>query len=63
MSNKKYCAVCGISIDNDYYIVGDNYLQVKYFDDEENNMFCSKDCLCKSLSVLNIVDGESYDVG
>ena len=62
MSNIKYCAECGQELENDYYIVGDNYLQVKYFDDEESNMFCSKDCLCKALSVLNIVDGEVYTI-
>ena len=53
--NKKRCAYCDSEIDGSYYKVGDNFLQVRYFDDEEvENVFCSKDCLCSSLSVLEI---------
>lgn len=27
----------------------DNYLQIKYFDDNKSNRFCSQDCACESL--------------
>lgn len=47
------CAECGCEIDN--------YLQVKYFDSEENNIFCSKECLCDALSVGE-VDKETGEV-
>lgn len=61
----KQCAECGKDIDPDdtYYIVGDNYLQRNYFDDPDgkDNIFCSKDCLLRSLSVLEFSgDGDNY---
>lgn len=43
---KLYCACCGKEIEHEYIKVLDNYLQVKYFDNDECNCFCSKDCLC-----------------
>lgn len=55
---EKVCAECGAVCTDNYYMVGDNYLQVKYFDSNEDNIFCSKDCLCEALSVLNVIDGE-----
>jgi len=55
------CACCGQEITEDYYVVGDNFLQAKFFDSEEDNRFCSKDCLCASLSTL-LVDKETGDV-
>ena len=61
----KICANCGREIENDeeYFVVGDNYLQVKYFDSTEDNIFCSKDCLCSALSVLSIgPDGNAFPV-
>ena len=61
---EKICANCGLEIEGSYYKVGDNFLQVKYFDDEETeNVFCSKDCLCQALSVLEVdEDGEAFPV-
>jgi len=61
---EKICANCGKEIHRDYYIVGDNWLQVKFFDDEDCNVFCSKDCLCEALSVLSvdIKTGEAHPV-
>lgn len=52
----KVCANCGKEIKESYYMVGDNYLQVKYFEEEDggDNIFCSKDCLCEALSVLEV---------
>lgn len=45
------CAYCGLKIEKSerYYSFLDNYLQVKYFDSEECNIFCSKECACKAL--------------
>ena len=48
------CANCGKEIEESYLMVGDNYLQVKYFDSEEDNVFCGQDCLCKYLSVMEV---------
>ena len=41
------------------YKVFDNYLQVKYFDSEDDNVFCSQDCFCESvfLTVFFIEEG------
>ena len=52
----KACANCGSIIEEKYYMVGDNYLQVKYFDEEDgsDNIFCSKECLCDALSVMEV---------
>lgn len=61
MEEKKlYCAQCGKEIlskeeeplgEGGYYKVLDNYLQVNYFDSNEDNVFCSEECVLKSLSV------------
>lgn len=58
---KIYCAECGDLIMNYCYTIGDNFLQVRYFDDPEglDNVFCSQECLCKSLSV-RFVSGDDY---
>lgn len=56
-----YCANCNKPITGDYLMIGDNYLQVKYFDDPsgKDNVFCSEDCLMQSISVIdcNVNDG------
>ena len=52
----KVCANCGKEIKESYYMVGDNFLQIKYFDEEDgsDNIFCSKECLCDALSVMEV---------
>ena len=45
------CSYCNVEIKEEYYYVGDNFIQRKYFDSEDENVFCSKNCLCESLSV------------
>lgn len=64
MAERKICAYCGLDIEGSYLKIGDNYLQVKYFDDEETeNIFCSKDCLCSALSVLEVDEnGEAFQI-
>lgn len=58
----KFCANCGTEIQGNYLMIGDNFLQSAYFDDEEKeNIFCTETCLCQSLSTLEIDEnGESY---
>lgn len=63
MSGKKIirCAKCGeeIPVGEDYFVVEDNFLQVKYFDSQADNCFCSPECLCDALGVDNhINDGQ-----
>lgn len=65
MKAEENCANCGMSIqpEENYLIVGDNFLQVKFFDSREDNIFCSKECLCQALSVLEVdSDGEAYEI-
>lgn len=68
---KLYCACCGKEIGDTtydatskrgYYKVLDNYLQVKYFDSNEDNVFCSEECVLKSLSVEFIYLEKEEDV-
>lgn len=63
MTDSKICANCGLDIEGDYLKIGDNFLQVKYFDSEEDNIFCSKDCLCQALSVLEVdEEGDAFPI-
>lgn len=53
----KTCANCGTEIDvkkDGYLMIGDNFLQVKYFEEQDgsDNIFCSENCICQSLSVM-----------
>lgn len=54
----KKCAVCGMEIHTGqtYLKVCDNFLQVKFFEaeDESDNVFCSDECLKTALSVMEI---------
>lgn len=62
------CANCGCEIHGDIYMVRDNYLIVKYFDDYKSNRFCSRECACEALMIesverqdLPLDDDEEYD--
>ena len=54
---KLFCAYCKKLINDEmdldseqgYYKVLDNFLQIKYLDSDEDNIFCSQDCACSSL--------------
>jgi predicted nucleic acid-binding Zn ribbon protein len=54
----KKCAVCGmeIPVGQTYLKVCDNFLQVKFFEeeDESDNVFCSDECLKTALSVMEV---------
>lgn len=53
MSDKRklICAECGCEIEDEYYTCLDNYIQFNYFDKEEDNVFCSQECLNKAMSI------------
>ena len=61
LNNYIVCSNCGFPIEEEYYTVLDNYLLFKYFDGDEDNIFCSQDCLCESLSVERIEIKEELD--
>lgn len=48
---KILCATCNNEIEDDYLKIGDNFMIVKFFEEDEHNIFCSEECLCKCLSV------------
>ena len=50
------CSTCGDYIEDTYYKCLDNFIQVKFFDTEEENIFCSQECFCKYLNL------EEFDV-
>lgn len=50
------CANCHkeIHAGTPYFKVMDNFLQLRYFDADSDNVFCSQECLCESLSVIEV---------
>lgn len=48
------CSNCGNEIEKFYYKCLDNYIQTKYFDTDEENVFCSYDCFCKYVQLEEI---------
>lgn len=56
----KICAKCGKPIEGSesHYSFLDNYLQVKYFDSNEDNIFCSQECACEALFLTEITPEE-----
>jgi len=55
------CSTCGEYIEDNYYKCLDNYLQAKYFENDEENIFCSEECFCKYLSLELICDEEENE--
>lgn len=56
---KKICARCRAEIDteeNGYVTCLDNFLQLRYFDSDECNTFCSEECACESMSIVRVYD-------
>lgn len=49
------CAECGREIKNKYYTCLDNYIQFDYFVSEEENIFCSQECLNKAMSIEKVI--------
>lgn len=54
----KKCAVCSLEIPSGqtYLKVCDNFLQVRFFEEEDgsDNVFCSDECLKTALSVMEV---------
>jgi hypothetical protein len=62
MKRYKYCAVCGIELEDMFFRYMDNFLQMKYFEepDGSDNAFCSQECSSEALMldyVLNDKEG------
>ena len=56
-NERPVCANCQSEIlDEEYLMIRDNFLLVKYFDDPDglDNIFCSEHCICESLSVAGV---------
>ena len=47
------CAKCGHIIEGEYYKCLDNFMILKYFDEQDgsDNVFCSKNCFCEAMSL------------
>lgn len=58
----KYCSNCGELIKGHYYKCLDNYMQIRFFNgDDESNCFCSKECFCDYLFLTEIEVGKDED--
>ena len=51
-----HCANCGRELGERFVMVRDNYLQVKYFEQEDgsDNAFCSNECALESLMIEEV---------
>ena len=61
---RRLCSNCGLEIEgNEYYKCLDNFLQVKYFDTDDLNCFCSQQCFCDyvMLGSIEIPEEERND--
>ncbi len=53
----KECSYCKGQINTEidsYFTCLDNFIQVKYFDTEEENIFCSQECFCNYVQLEEI---------
>ena len=61
----RYCACCNCEIREDeraeYFKILDNNLQIKFFETNDENIFCSQECICKALSVERFDFNETND--
>jgi len=50
----KECAMCGKELDETFFMYRDNFLQIKYFeeDDGHDNAFCSIECASDALGLV-----------
>ena len=54
MKERLYCSECGAIIEGTCYRCLDNFMKAKFFDTDEENCFCSKECFCKYLNLVQI---------
>ena len=57
----KICAQCGCECSDEYYKALDNYLQTHYFDDDDTNCFCSKECFCDFVMLETFYEEEGEE--
>lgn len=53
----KECSYCKEKINTEidsYFTCLDNFIQVKYFDTEDENIFCSQECFCNYVQLEEI---------
>lgn len=53
----KECSYCKEQINtgiDSYFTCLDNFIQVEYFDTEEENIFCSQECFCNYVQLEEI---------
>lgn len=53
----KECSYCNERIDMEigfYFVCQDNFIQTKYFDTEDENIFCSQECFCNYVQLEEI---------
>ena len=57
---EKRCARCGSLIEETepYFKCLENFLLVKFFDSEEDNIFCSKECFCEQMFLAEVYSDE-----
>lgn len=60
----KECSYCHVHINTEleeYFVCQDNFIQTKYFDTEDENIFCSQECFCNyvQLEQIDPLDEES----
>ncbi len=56
-NNIKECSYCGVSINvelEEYFVCQDNFIQTKYFDTEDENIFCTQECFCNYVQLEQI---------
>lgn len=54
MDKQLHCSECGSIIEDICYQCLDNFIQTQFFDTDEENCFCSKECFCKYMSLTEI---------
>lgn len=60
----KECSYCQAPINPDidsYFTCQDNFIQTKYFDTEDENVFCCRECFCNYVQ-LEEIDPEDNEV-
>lgn len=60
----KECSYCQAPINPDidsYFTCQDNFIQTKYFDTEDENVFCCRECFCNYVQ-LEEIDPEDNEL-
>lgn len=57
MNKIKECSYCNTEINTEiesYFMCQDNFIQTKYFDTDEENIFCCQECFCNYVRLEQI---------